>query len=156
MKISLLAIQKTTGQHYPALVDDYIKRLQRYTAFQYVEIPVAIGNKMDAAEVKEREGLQLLKHVKNTDQLWLLDEKGMRFSSSGLAKFITSKQEENCKHLVFAIGGPYGFSQEVYLRSKGNISMSDMTFTHQMIRLFFTEQLYRAFTIINNEPYHHE
>jgi 23S rRNA (pseudouridine1915-N3)-methyltransferase len=73
-----------------------------------------------------------------------------------LAKFITSKQEENCKHLVFAIGGPYGFSQEVYLRSKGNISMSDMTFTHQMIRLFFTEQLYRAFTIINNEPYHHE
>jgi 23S rRNA (pseudouridine1915-N3)-methyltransferase len=156
MKISLLAIQKTTGQHYPPLIDDYVKRLGRYITFKYIEIPVTTANKMDPEEVKEKEGLQLLKQLKETDQLWLLDEKGLRMSSSGLARFISGKQDENCKHIVFAIGGPYGFSPDVKSRSKGSISMSDMTFTHQMIRLFFAEQLYRAFTILNNEPYHHE
>lgn len=156
MKISLLAIHKTTGQHYPALIDDYIKRLRRYTSFQYMELPASTNHKMDMDEVREREGLLLLRQLKDSDQLWLLDENGSRLSSPGLAKFITSRQDENCKQLVFAIGGPYGFSQDVKSRSKGSISMSDMTFTHQMIRLFFAEQLYRAFTIINNEPYHHE
>jgi 23S rRNA (pseudouridine1915-N3)-methyltransferase len=105
---------------------------------------------------KEKEGELILKQLQPTDELILLDEKGKDFRSLEFAKYLQKKMTSGIKQLVIAIGGPYGFSEEVYKKSNGKISLSKMTFSHQMIRLFVVEQLYRGFTILKNEPYHHE
>jgi len=155
MKISLLAMQKTTGKQLPVLIADYSGRVSRYFPFTYKELPVKFPASVPSQVICSKEGEILLGQLDTSDQLWLLDERGDRLTSASFADFLVSRQQENVKHLVFAIGGAYGFSPEVRNRSKGSIRLSDMTFTHQMVRLFFVEQLYRAGTIIRNEPYHH-
>ena len=156
MNIKLIAIGKTDHQALRELQDVYTKRLGHYVNFNLVIIP-DIRNTKNLSEVqqKSREGELILKEIQNTDKLVLLDEKGRDYTSEGFAGFLQKEMNSGLKQLVFVIGGPYGFSEEVYKKATGRISLSKMTFSHQMIRVFFTEQLYRAFTILRNEPYHH-
>jgi 23S rRNA (pseudouridine1915-N3)-methyltransferase len=138
------------------LIENYQKRLGHYVNFQF-EIIADIKNSrnMSTAQQKEKEGELILKNVSKSDQLILLDEKGVSFSSKEFSTFIQKKMNSGLKQIVLVIGGPYGFSEAVYKKSEGKLSFSKMTFSHQMIRLFVVEQLYRAFTILKNEPYHH-
>lgn len=156
MKITLLAIGKTDNRHLQTLMDDYIKRLQFYILFELQVIP-DIKNAKNLSEVlqKKAEGEEILRRISPSETLILLDEKGKTYSSENFSDFLQKKMNSGLKNLVFVIGGPYGFSEEVYQRSDGKISLSSMTFSHQMVRLFFIEQVYRAFTILRNEPYHH-
>lgn len=156
MKITLLAIGKTDNSHLQALMKDYSKRLGFYVSFEMEIIP-DIKNAKNLSEPlqKKAEGEEILKRLTSSDNLILLDEKGKTYSSEGFSEFLQKKMNSGLKNLVFVIGGPYGFSDEVYQRSDGKLSLSSMTFSHQMVRLFFIEQLYRAFTILRNEPYHH-
>ena len=157
MKIRLLVIGKTDDKNLNQLIDNYQKRLQHYIGFQLEVIP-DIKNVKNLSEIqqKEKEGELILAKLQNTDQLVLLDEKGKEFRSLDFANFLQKKMNSGIKQLVLVIGGPYGFSQTVYKKATGKISLSKMTFSHQMIRLFIVEQLYRGFTILKNEPYHHE
>lgn len=156
MKITLLLIGKTTDNHLQALIEEYQKRLQHYTAFDIQIIPELKNAKnMPQEEQKQREGELILKIINPSDQLILLDERGKEFRSINFAQQL-NKWLNTGKNLVFVVGGPYGFSKAVYDRADQMLSLSQMTFSHQMIRLLFTEQLYRAFTILHNEPYHHE
>ncbi len=157
MQISLLAIGKTDQAQMQQLIAVYTKRLEHYIKFDLVLLPDLKNTaKMSIDQQKIKEGELLLKQIKTSDNLVLLDEGGKSFSSVDFAKFLQKKMNSGMKHLVFVIGGPYGFSPDIYKRANGKVSLSEMTFSHQMIRLFFTEQLYRAFTILNNEPYHHQ
>ncbi len=157
MKIALLVVGKTNDKALIGLIEEYQKRLKYYTSFEIVCIPELKNTKhLSEAEQKEREGELILKQIDNTDVLILLDEKGKEFSSVEFATYIEKKQLASCKRLVFVVGGPYGFSPSVYDKAEGKISLSKMTFSHQMIRLIFVEQLYRAMTILKGEPYHHE
>jgi 23S rRNA (pseudouridine1915-N3)-methyltransferase len=157
MKIKLLAISKTDDKNLQTLIDTYQNRLKHYIQFELEIIPDLKNTKnLSEHEQKEKEGELILKKLAPTDHLILLDEKGKEFRSIEFSKFLQKKMNAGIKQLVLVIGGPYGFSEAVYKTSKGNISFSKMTFSHQMIRLFVTEQLYRAFTILKNEPYHHE
>lgn len=141
---------------YAAGIDDYAKRIGHYLPFNIKVIPELKNNKsMSHAQQKEKEGEQILKALDPKCFLVLLDERGKEMRSAEFAAWIENKQFAT-KQLTFVIGGPYGFSQSVYERADGMMSLSRMTFSHQMVRLVFTEQLYRAFTILNNEPYHHE
>lgn len=137
-------------------MDDYIKRLGFYVTFEFKIIP-DIKNTKSLSEIqqKQKEGELILKHLETSDELYVLDENGKTFTSVGFSGFLNKKMSSGLKQLVFVIGGPYGFSDEVYQRANGKISLSQMTFSHQMVRLFFLEQLYRGFTILKNEPYHH-
>ena len=157
MKIKLLAIGKTDDKNLLQLIDVYQKRLQHYIKFELEIIP-DIKNVKNLSEVqqKEKEGELILKKLQNTDQLVLLDDKGKDFTSIEFSKYLQKKMNAGIKQLVLVIGGPYGFSDAVYKKSQGKISLSKMTFSHQMIRLFIVEQIYRGFTILKNEPYHHE
>lgn len=156
MNIKLIAIGKTDHQALRELQDVYTKRLGHYVNFNLVIIPDIRNTKnLSEDQQKSREGELILKEIQNTDKLVLLDEKGKDFTSEGFAGFLQKEMNSGLKQLVFVIGGPYGFSEEVYKKAMGRISLSKMTFSHQMIRIFFTEQLYRAFTILRNEPYHH-
>ncbi len=157
MKIKLLAIGKTDDKNLQILIDDYQKRLKHYIGFEF-EILSDIKNvkNLSQKQQKEKEGELILKKLKPTDTLIVLDEKGKEFSSVGFSGFLQKKMNSGIKQLVFVIGGPYGFSQEVYKKAQGKISFSKMTFSHQMFRLFVVEQIYRAFTILKNEPYHHQ
>ena len=157
MKIRLLVIGKTDDKNLNQLIDNYQKRLQHYIGFQLEVIP-DIKNVKNLSEIqqKEKEGELILAKLQNTDQLVLLDEKGKEFRSLDFANFLQKKMNSGIKQLVLVIGGPYGFSQTVYKKATGKISLSKMTFSHQMIRLFIVEQLYRGYTILKNEPYHHE
>ncbi len=157
MKIKLLAIGKTDNKQLQALIDSYQKRLQHYIKFE-LEIIADIKNAKNLSEKqqKEKEGELILKKLQTTDTLVLLDEKGKQFRSKEFATFLQKKMNSGIKQLVFVIGGPYGFSEAIYSKAQQQISLSKMTFSHQMIRLFMVEQLYRGFSILKNEPYHHE
>ena len=157
MKIKLLAIGKTDNKNLILLINEYQNRLKHYIKFELDIIP-DIKNAKNLSEVqqKEKEGALILSKIKNTDQLILLDDKGKDFTSIEFSKYLQKKMNSGIKQLVLVIGGPYGFSDAVYKKSQGKISLSKMTFSHQMIRLFIVEQLYRGFTILKNEPYHHE
>lgn len=157
MNIKLLAIGKTDSKPLQELIDVYTKRLNFYVSFDIELIPDIKNTKnLSETEQKEKEGELILKKIQPTDVLVLLDEKGKMFSSVDFADYLQKKMNSGIKQLVLIIGGPYGFSEEVYQKAQGKISLSAMTFSHQMVRLFITEQVYRAFTILRNEPYHHQ
>ncbi|WP_448607391.1 23S rRNA (pseudouridine(1915)-N(3))-methyltransferase RlmH [Paenimyroides ceti] len=157
MNIKLLAIGKTDNKSLQALIDDYTKRLSFYIKFDMEIIPdIKNAKNLSENQQKEKEGEMILSKINTTDQLILLDENGKSFTSIGFSEELQKKMNSGIKTLVFVIGGPYGFSEEVYKKANGKISLSEMTFSHQMIRLFFIEQLYRGFTILKNEPYHHQ
>lgn len=156
MTIKLLAIGKTDSKALQGLIDVYTKRLQHYVKFELELIPDLKNSKnLSEDQQKIKEGELILKKINATDVLVLLDEEGKLLSSIEFSSYLQKKMNSGIKQLVFLIGGPYGFSQEIYTAAAGKISLSKMTFSHQMIRLFITEQVYRAFTILKNEPYHH-
>jgi 23S rRNA (pseudouridine1915-N3)-methyltransferase len=157
MNIRLLAIGKTDNKNLQALIDEYGKRLSFYIKFEMELIPdIKNVKNLSENQQKEKEGEQILARLSATDQLVLLDENGKTFSSVGFSDYLQKKMNAGIKTLVLVIGGPYGFSEEVYAKAQGKISLSEMTFSHQMVRLFVIEQLYRGFTILKNEPYHHQ
>ena len=157
MKISLLTIGKTADKYLLEGLKIYEKRLQHYVNYSRKELPdVKNAKTLSTEQLKEQEGKIILQQVAETDELFLLDENGQTFSSEKLAEFIKQKMLHSSKSLVFVVGGAYGFSDEVYKKAVEKISLSQLTFSHQMVRLIFTEQIYRAFTIIKGEPYHHK
>lgn len=157
MKIKLLAIGKTDDKNLNSLIETYQGRLKHYIKFDLEIIPdIKNVKNLSEKQQKEKEGDLILGKLQSTDQLILLDEKGKDFRSIEFSQYLQKKMNSGIKQLVFVIGGPYGFSEAVYKKSMGKVSFSKMTFSHQMIRLFVVEQLYRGFTILKNEPYHHE
>ncbi|AFL83853.1 hypothetical protein Belba_1218 [Belliella baltica DSM 15883] len=157
MQIKLLAVGKTDHSAIQSLIEEYSKRVNFYIKFDLEIIPDLKNTKnISEAMQKEKEGEFILKKISNSDDLILLDENGKQFSSIDFSDFIQKKMNSGLKQLVFVIGGPYGFSDSVYQRANGKLSLSKMTFSHQMVRVFFIEQIYRAFTILRNEPYHHQ
>ena len=156
MTIKLLAIGKTDSSQLQELIEVYQKRLQHYINFEIELIPDLKKTKnLSEEQQKEKEGQLILKKLAATDVLILFDENGKHFTSIEFSQYLQKKMNSGIKQIVFLIGGPYGFSNDVYAKASGKISLSKMTFSHQMVRLFITEQLYRAFTIQKNEPYHH-
>ena len=157
MKFTLLVVGKTVEKHYIAAINDYTERTKHYTSFDIEVIPELKNTKsLSMEQQKEKEGELILKALQPGDVVVLLDEHGKEFRSIEFANWIERKMHTVNKRLVFIIGGPYGFSPAVYQAAQEKISLSKMTFSHQMIRLIFVEQLYRAMTILNNGPYHHE
>lgn len=157
MTIKLIAIGKTDNKQLQLLIDDYIKRLGYYVKFILEIIPDIKNSKnLSEAQQKQKEGELILSKLNTTDVLVLLDENGKQLSSMGFSSYLQKHMNSGIKQLVFVIGGPYGFSEDIYKKANGKLSLSKMTFSHQMIRLFFIEQLYRGFTILKNEPYHHQ
>ncbi len=157
MKIKLLTIGKTDDKALEQLIQKYDTRLQHYIAFSLEIIPDLKQRKNLSIQLqKEKEGQLILSKISSTDQLFLLDENGKTMDSVEFSKFLQKQMNSGPKQLVFVIGGPYGFSEKVYQKAHGKISLSKMTFSHQMVRLFAVEQLYRGFTILRNEPYHHQ
>ncbi len=156
MTIKLLGIGKTDDKTLQNLTDVYVKRLQFYNKFEIELIPdIKKVKNLDENQQKIKEGELILNKISTSDFVVLLDENGKQLSSVGFSEFIQKRFNSGLKQVIFVIGGPYGFSEEVYNRADSKLSLSKMTFSHQMVRLFFTEQLYRAFTILKNEPYHH-
>lgn len=155
MTITLIAIGKTDNDQLNSLIQIYLNRLKHYINFNFIIIPDIKRKNLSEALQKKLEGEQILKNIAPGDEIILLDEKGKSFTSEKFADFLQKNMNRGIRNLVFVIGGPYGFSEEVYEKAKGKISLSSMTFSHQMVRLFFVEQVYRAFTILRNEPYHH-
>lgn len=156
MTIKLLAIGKTDSKALQSLIEDYKKRLGFYIKFEFEIIPDLKNSKnLTENQQKQKEGELILGKLNTTDLLILLDENGKQMDSVAFSGYLQKHMNSGIKQLVFVIGGPYGFSQEVYNKSNGKLSLSKMTFSHQMVRLFVIEQLYRAFTILRNEPYHH-
>ena len=157
MKITLLTVGKTDVKWVREGLELYVSRLAHYIPFILDEIPELKGAaSLDREQIKEKEGDLLLKKIKNGDEVILLDEHGKQYRSVEFASFIKEKMLRGGRDIVFVIGGAYGFAQKIYSRADGKISLSEMTFSHQMVRTIFAEQLYRAFTIIKGEPYHHE
>jgi 23S rRNA (pseudouridine1915-N3)-methyltransferase len=157
MKICLTVIGKMGDQSLSQLLEKYAKRIVHYIPFEQeiIEDTKNVKN-LSENEQKVLEGNKILKSIQPGDYVILLDEKGRELTSRSFAEFIEKKIQTIAKRIVFVIGGPYGFSDEVYARANEKLSLSKMTFTHEMVRLIFTEQLYRAMTILNGEPYHHE
>lgn len=156
MKTTLILIGKTDNQTYQKAIDDYVSRINHYLPFDINVIPdIKNAKNMSESVQKQKEGETILKMLLPSDTVVLLDERGKEFRSIEYAAWIEKKQQ-TAKRLIFIIGGPYGFSKDVYERANEKISLSKMTFSHQMVRLIFTEQLYRACTINHGEPYHHE
>ncbi len=156
MQIKLLAIGKTDNKHLQILIDDYQKRLGFYIKFEFEIIPDLKNSKnLSEEQQKQKEGEIILNKLSPTDVLILLDENGKQLDSVGFSGYLQKHMNAGIKQLVFVIGGPFGFSQEINNKATGKLSFSKMTFSHQMIRLFVIEQLYRSFTILKNEPYHH-
>lgn len=157
MKIHLIVVGKTTDSRLEALISDYVGRLAHYIPFSIEVIPELRNAKsLSTDQQKEREGEQILRSLGEGDWPVLLDEGGKEFRSVEFARYVDRRCASGARRLVFIVGGPYGFSQAVYGRSREKLSLSQMTFSHQMVRLFFVEQLYRAMTILRGEPYHHE
>jgi 23S rRNA (pseudouridine1915-N3)-methyltransferase len=157
MNIRLIAIGKTDNKDLQSLINEYTKRLSFYVKFELEIIPdIKNVKNLSEAQQKEKEGELILAKIAPTDQLILLDENGKTFSSVGFSDYLQKKMNAGIKTLVFVIGGPYGFSETVYQKAQGKVSLSEMTFSHQMVRLFVIEQIYRGFTILQNEPYHHQ
>lgn len=156
MTIRLLAIGKTDNKALQQLIAEYENRLKHYIKFELEIIPdIKNAKNLSEAQQKEKEGELILKKLNTTDVLILLDENGKQHSSIDFSNYLQKKMNSGIKQLVFVIGGPYGFSNSVYQKAQGKISLSKMTFSHQMVRLFVVEQVYRGFTILKNEPYHH-
>lgn len=157
MKISLIVVGKTTSKEFVSLIDEYTNRLKHYIGFELIVIPELKNTKsLSESQQKQAEGDLILKQIQSADHVVLLDEHGKEFRSIEFASWIEKKMVTVSKRLVFVVGGPYGFSPDVYSAAQEKLSLSKMTFSHQMIRLIFIEQIYRAMTIINGEPYHHE
>ena len=157
MKIILLTVGKSTNSYLIKLQEEYQNRLKFYIPFEILVVPELKNTKnLSISEQQEKEADLILKQLDNSDEVVLLDEKGKQFTSVGFSEFISKKMLASHKRMVFVVGGPYGFSERVYQRANGKVSLSAMTFSHQMIRLIFVEQLYRAMTILKGEPYHHE
>ncbi|MFS4468104.1 23S rRNA (pseudouridine(1915)-N(3))-methyltransferase RlmH [Maribacter sp. 2210JD10-5] len=157
MTIKLLTIGKTDSKELQHLIAVYQKRLSHYIKFTIEVIPdIKNAKNLSEAQQKEKEGELVLKKIGPTDNLILFDENGKQYSSIAFSSFLQKKMNSGIKQLVFLIGGPYGFSDAVYQAAHDKISLSKMTFSHQMVRLFITEQIYRGFTILKNEPYHHQ
>ena len=157
MQIKLLAVGKTDSAAIAELTEIYTKRLTRYIRFEIQIIPdLKKRAKLSFEQQKKQEGDLILNQLSPSDFVVLLDEAGKQFTSMAFANYLQQRMKSGIKNLVFIIGGPYGFSEEVYQRANSKLSLSKMTFSHQMVRLFFAEQLYRAFSILNNEPYHHQ
>lgn len=156
MKIKLICIGKTDDKKLLALIDDYSKRLNHYIKFSIEVIPdLKKAKNLSEEQQKIKEGALILSKIKAQDHLILLDENGKTFTSIAFSALLQKKMNAGYKTLILVIGGPYGFSDAVYKAAQGKLSLSAMTFSHQMIRLFITEQLYRGFTILKGEPYHH-
>jgi 23S rRNA (pseudouridine1915-N3)-methyltransferase len=157
MNIRLIAIGKTDNKNLQSLIEEYTKRLSFYVKFDLEVIPdIKNVKNLSEAQQKEKEGELILAKINTTDHLIVLDENGKTFNSIGFSDYLQKKMNTGIKTLVFVIGGPYGFSQNVYQKAHGKVSLSEMTFSHQMVRLFIIEQIYRGFTILRNEPYHHQ
>lgn len=157
MKLLLLVVGKTTDRHLDALIQEYVGRVKHYMPFDMEVIPELKNAKaLTFEQQKEREGELIAKSLKDGDYVVLLDEGGRELRSMEFAQYIDKKQAAVARRLVFVVGGPYGFSPQVYALAKEKLSLSKMTFSHQMVRLFITEQIYRAMTILRGEPYHHE
>ena len=157
MNIVLLTVGKTDVKWVKGGLDLYASRLNHYVPFSVTEIPeLKKVSALSRQQIKDREGELILKRVGPSDKLILLDEKGKEFRSLEFADYLQRQMNGGARSLVFAVGGAYGFSEAVYSRAQGMISLSRMTFSHQMVRTIFAEQLYRAFTILKGEPYHHE
>lgn len=157
MNVSLLTVGKTDVKWVKEGLDLYKSRLKHYVPFEVTEIPELkkVAN-LTKQQIKEKEGEFILKNIGPNDTLLLLDEHGREFRSMEFADYLERQMASGSRNLVFVVGGAYGFSDKVYERSQGRISLSKMTFSHQMVRTIFAEQLYRAFTILKGEPYHHE
>ena len=156
MKTNLILVGKTASKHFQAGISDYAERISHYMPFDIVTIPELKNTKnLSEEQQKQAEGELILKQILPSDTVVLLDEHGKELRSVEYAQWLSQKQQ-TARRLIFVIGGPYGFSPDVYARANEKISLSKMTFSHQMVRLIFTEQLYRACTIIKGEPYHHE
>ena len=157
MNIKLIAVGKTDNPALEQLISTYEKRLSYYINFELQLLPDIKNSKsLSEEQQKIKEGELILSYVEPSHHLILLDERGKEYTSIAFADELQKKMNTGIKQLTFVIGGPYGFSQAVYQRSNSKLSLSKLTFSHQMIRLFFVEQLYRAFTILRNEPYHHQ
>ena len=157
MKITLLTVGKTDVKWVKEGLDLYVSRLLHYVQFSLVEIPELKNvSSFSQAQIKEKEGDLILAAIRPSDEVILLDEHGKEFRSVEFARFLEERMARSGRDMVFVIGGAYGFSQKVYERSDRKMSLSAMTFSHQMVRTIFAEQLYRAFTIMRGEPYHHE
>lgn len=157
MNIKLLVISKTDSSYLQEGIDVYVKRLKHYVNFELEVIP-ALRDQKGASpdEIKEREAVLLLKRLEGADRIVLLDEHGKEHTSVGFSEFLQKQMNSGVRTLVFVVGGAFGFAPSVYKVAHEKISLSQMTFNHQMVRLFFVEQLYRAFTILRHEPYHNE
>ena len=156
MKTILILVGKTQSKIFKVGIDDYVRRIEHYMPFSITTIPELKNTKsLSEDQQKQKEGELILKEIQPSDTVVLLDEHGAEFRSIEYANWLKQKQN-TARRLIFIIGGPYGFSPDVYARANEKISLSRMTFSHQMVRLIFTEQLYRACTIIKGEPYHHE
>ena len=157
MKITLLTVVKTDRDWVRQGLEIYVSRLRYYIPFTLTEIPELKNvSALSREQIKIKEGELILKNIRPSDDVILLDERGKEYSSMQLAGILQDKINYECKDMVFVIGGAYGFSETVYARADSKISLSRMTFSHQMVRTIFAEQLYRAFTIMKGEPYHHE
>jgi 23S rRNA (pseudouridine1915-N3)-methyltransferase len=157
MKVKFICIGKTGKAFLEEGEKEYLGRLKHYISIERNEIPdLKNAKNLTIAQIKDQEGKEILSKIQQGDQLILLDENGTHFSSVSFAQFIQQKFNAGGKNLVFVVGGAYGFSDAVYVAATGKISLSKMTFSHQMIRMIFFEQLYRAMTILKGEPYHHE
>ncbi|RZA00375.1 MAG: 23S rRNA (pseudouridine(1915)-N(3))-methyltransferase RlmH [Sphingobacteriaceae bacterium] len=156
MKITLLTVGKTEDAYLKEGIEKYVKRLKHYTKLEIIDLPELKNTKaLTPEQQKSKEAELILKKIASTDHLILLDEKGLELTSEQFAAYINKRQVSSSADLVFVVGGPYGFDGSVHQRANDKLSLSRMTFSHQMVRLFFIEQLYRAFTIIKGEPYHH-
>lgn len=156
MRIKLLVVGKTTDSRIVSLIDDYQNRLKHYVPFSLEVLPELRNAKsLSEEQQKTAEGEMILKAVSAAEEMILLDEHGKEFRSMEFSEYLQKKMSAG-RDIVFVVGGPYGFSEAVYARANGKISLSKMTFSHQMVRLFFVEQIYRAMTILRHEPYHHE
>ncbi|MGN1240106.1 MAG: 23S rRNA (pseudouridine(1915)-N(3))-methyltransferase RlmH [Paludibacteraceae bacterium] len=156
MKITLIVVSKTTDNRLTSLIEDYQNRLKHYVPFSLEVLPELRNAKsLSEEQQKTAEGEMILKAVSAAEEMILLDEHGKEFRSIEFSDYLQKKMSAG-RDIVFVVGGPYGFSEAVYARANGKISLSKMTFSHQMVRLFFVEQIYRAMTILRHEPYHHE
>lgn len=157
MKITLLVVGKTEDKYLIEGIEKYLSRLKHYIGFTLLVIPELKNTKnLTEQQQKSKEAELILKQISNPDVVILMDEKGKKYSSVQFSQYLNKQMIGSVQQLTFIIGGPYGFDESVYQRANGLISLSDMTFSHQMVRLFFVEQLYRAFSILKGEPYHHQ
>ena len=157
MKLKLLVIGKTDADYVKKGIEIYSNRLKHYCPFKLIEIPDIKNSKnLSEKEQKEKEGDVILSKLENADWLIILDENGKENNSVEFSNLLQKRMNQGLKNLIFVVGGPYGFSEKVYQRANEKLALSRMTFSHQMIRLFFVEQLYRGFTILKGEPYHHK